>query len=100
MTIRIIPMRVGTSSSNFSISSSVGDHPHACGDKVKLASPETNILGSSPCVWGQEAEYEKIKNAIRIIPMRVGTSDLNNERNIVCRDHPHACGDKQTKTKY
>ena len=33
----IIPMRVGTSLFHFTFSSCVEDHPHACGDKMKLA---------------------------------------------------------------
>ena len=52
---RIIPTRVGTSPSNFPVSNSRKDHPHACGDKFGVI-PEGTTLD-------------------RIIPTRVGTRD-------------------------
>ncbi len=76
---RIIPTRVGTSKYPPSLSVTVGDHPHACGDK------DANTIRS-------------IGN-VRIIPTRVGTS----YRKMCCetsyRDHPHACGDKSLSAK-
>ena len=32
--------------------------------------------------------------------MRVGTSQTDFSASTYLKDHPHACGDKQTKTKY
>ena len=52
------------------------------------------VSGSSPCVWGQGAGGSSNKGRHGIIPMRVGTRLLDNERLRVAKDHPHACGDK------
>ena len=89
-------MRVGTRIIPPSNAYPNGDHPHACGDKVIFAISVNPFTGSSPCVWGQV--LNKILTELRngIIPMRVGTScnllDISARR----RDHPHACGDKQS----
>ena len=98
--IRIIPMRVGTSLSNFSISSLVGDHPHACGDKSAPTSIQVRTIGSSPCVWGQEVFLIIKELGIRIIPMRVGTSVKSICKVYLIWDHPHACGDKHRRRLY
>ncbi len=52
--LRIIPMRVGTSSFLHSFIRAIKDHPHACGDKL--------------------IEMQKRGYTVGIIPMRVGTS--------------------------
>ena len=70
---RIIPTRVGTRVLPFDIASSVGDHPHACGDKVIQLTHICSKLGSSPRVWGQAFYFPPALRAVRIIPTRVGT---------------------------
>ena len=52
-------------------------------------------LGSSPRVWGQGFMKERMRRYFRIIPTRVGTSDALAIGQLLPRDHPHACGDKQ-----
>ena len=52
--------------------------------------------GSSPRVWGQARLEENGKIIIRIIPTRVGTSQIAQFVNAISKDHPHACGDKVT----
>ena len=94
--IRIIPMRVGTSSIFYSIASQCGiipmrvgtrwiavinqavneDHPHACGDKYFFDNFIKLRQGSSPCVWGQVTFKHFPFVNTRIIPMRVGTSSI------------------------
>ena len=70
-------MRVGTRKAKQRYNWSVGDHPHACGDKKKGVKNMKPIAGSSPCVWGQVAKLgEEIRN-VGIIPMRVGTSSYH-----------------------
>ena len=71
--IRIIPMRVGTSSDTDSIKVLKGDHPHACGDKFLFLCCFFLFVGSSPCVWGQASFFPCFVSYSRIIPMRVGT---------------------------
>ena len=92
--IRIIPTRMGTSSISSSPSSSSRDHPHAYGDKYIATLLTDKHLGSSPRVWGQAHTYHGESTAIRIIPTRMGTRVVNNERNKRKMDHPHAYGDK------
>ena len=88
-------MRVGTSYLPSLLLRRLGDHPHACGDKVYTVIVTSHDLGSSPCVWGQEHSILTYTAHHRIIPMRVGTS--NKSMNVLCygKDHPHACGDKR-----
>ena len=52
-------------------------------------------LGSSPCVWGQVNLLTESPEKIRIIPMRVGTSQFSFRQLFFRQDHPHACGDKR-----
>ena len=70
----IIPMRVGTSTTNYDNIVADLDHPHACGDKKFVAQALLSVTGSSPCVWGQENINLDMDDVQRIIPMRVGTS--------------------------
>ena len=51
----IIPTRVGTSAMPMTPTTTVTDHPHACGDKVWPLLSLYHTRGSSPRVWGQEA---------------------------------------------
>ena len=70
---RIIPTRVGTSTT-FSVPILTrADHPHACGDKQCLCIVKNQRQGSSPRVWGQVIlNFGKI-HYHGIIPTRVGT---------------------------
>ena len=92
--LRIIPMRVGTSTVFHNQALPCADHPHACGDKFPRAMPVLIGVGSSPCVWGQVASSITIDFLSRIIPMRVGTSFVSVSNACSCSNHPHACGDK------
>ena len=70
---RIIPTRMGTSSSGSILLRQLEDHPHAYGDKVFqvfLSSPKE---GSSPRVWGQVQVRCTDMGHLRIIPTRMGT---------------------------
>ena len=71
---RIIPTRVGTSSTLLSLA------------------PTTQ--GSSPRVWGQASSLTSSFICDRIIPTRVGTRRIYVGLHTKVRDHPHACGDK------
>ena len=94
LSIRIIPTRVGTSDSTLDDLTIFKDHPHACGDKLQMNIYTDRNTGSSPRVWGQDWIQGKTERYERIIPTRVGTSDVDVFFNPFFRDHPHACGDK------
>ena len=71
---RIIPTRVGTRVFAYTNFLACEDHPHACGDKVRLSVTVSVEAGSSPRVWGQVDKKFDDLSAKRIIPTRVGTS--------------------------
>ena len=71
---RIIPTRVGTRVIADNNAIFPEDHPHACGDKVVHRKAKSGREGSSPRVWGQDADRLYQYDRIRIIPTRVGTS--------------------------
>ena len=50
--------------------------------------------GSSPRVWGQVKYTQTLRLLTRIIPTRMGTSHFIPIFRCVCKDHPHAYGDK------
>ena len=90
----IIPMRVGTRTSDVKNADGEWDHPHACGDKTTAILGLNLTPGSSPCVWGQVTELTETLGSYGIIPMRVGTSIVHVFLCDSREDHPHACGDK------
>ena len=90
----IIPTRVGTSKKSYRRQKGYEDHPHACGDKLMQKTARCFLLGSSPRVWGQDRGFHLQREACRIIPTRVGTSNLPIAKLSSSEDHPHACGDK------
>ena len=70
----IIPTRMGTSFDHAQRQLGVWDHPHAYGDKSLSGSLSYVKAGSSPRVWGQEAQPILQGKRWRIIPTRMGTS--------------------------
>ncbi len=91
---RIIPTRVGTRNLYFAPFCRIRDHPHACGDKLRIKSRLRQIVGSSPRVWGQAPSSWVVCSIYGIIPTRVGTSRKIFTGRGSVGDHPHACGDK------
>ena len=74
--LRIIPTRVGTSRDTEVRYINTEDHPHACGDKTVGLLVTHSHLGSSPRVWGQGWVTQVTASENRIIPTRVGTSNV------------------------
>ena len=74
---RIIPTRVGTSRTRTYPHQTEKDHPHACGDKHLQSLSHNQHIGSSPRVWGQDMALRSLPLRSRIIPTRVGTSNLH-----------------------
>ena len=92
--MRIIPTRVGTRIGENCVVIGNKDHPHACGDKSIKVLRFWKTRGSSPRVWGQVDTGNVNKGSQRIIPTRVGTSNVDKKSLAGETDHPHACGDK------
>ena len=71
---RIIPTRMGTSSTAMTFSLWYRDHPHAYGDKYMDEIAFETYGGSSPRVWGQALAVCQFPCVPGIIPTRMGTS--------------------------
>ena len=69
---------MGTSDDPLNQRSSVGDHPHAYGDKKKERKKMLTVGGSSPRVWGQVFVAAERLPVFGIIPTRMGTSFCTN----------------------
>ena len=91
---RIIPTRMGTSDFYQCRRPHFRDHPHAYGDKVYTVIVTSHDLGSSPRVWGQDADGILYCDHAGIIPTRMGTSGKVKHKRTQGEDHPHAYGDK------
>ena len=85
---------MGTSFFDNIVRLSIGDHPHAYGDKSYFANLGYIYGGSSPRVWGQAGDVHIRKHVPGIIPTRMGTSPVLIGKIIYLWDHPHAYGDK------
>ena len=105
---------MGTRFNEAHLQEAVEDHPHAYGDKCITFCRFYADIGSSPRVWGQDADTDSKFDNIRIIPTRMGTRATApasviiwhiiptrmgtrgglRPPNIVQWDHPHAYGDK------
>ena len=90
----IIPTRMGTRIRLKRQDLPTQDHPHAYGDKSMQRSANFLARGSSPRVWGQVLPLITIISLFGIIPTRMGTSRLYENRQSGIVDHPHAYGDK------
>ena len=75
-----------------------GDHPHAYGDKLLGVWLRQLGQGSSPRVWGQVLSVTHRAVSRGIIPTRMGTSCWGCGSGSKGRDHPHAYGDKLSKS--
>ena len=91
----IIPTRMGTRNVILPTSRRIWDHPHAYGDKIRIRTVISDLIGSSPRVWGQEKPIVHPYHESRIIPTRMGTSGGSPLRRKIVQDHPHAYGDKR-----
>ena len=87
---------MGTRKRLQTLSRSLGDHPHAYGDKYRKIKVKKGKSGSSPRVWGQVGFFHAIIVYRGIIPTRMGTSLKITLSAQEMKDHPHAYGDKKT----
>src|SRR5665811_1453067 len=92
-TVRFIPTRVGTTTSDKRSATAMSVHPHACGDHSGVMPVAAVISGSSPRVWGPHRNARPRARWGRFIPTRVGTT-TSLPGSLTARSvHPHACGD-------
>ncbi len=91
--LRFIPTRVGNTSSARRMASCVEVHPHACGEYFLRDTYVSECVGSSPRVWGIQANTTISGNVQRFIPTRVGNTTFQQQHNQDRAVHPHACGE-------
>ena len=91
-------MRMGTRTLYLSADVVIKDHPHAYGDKYNVGGTTPSKKGSSPRVWGQEIYDKLTEMRARIIPTRMGTRTGQYTDLPGYKDHPHAYGDKSSRT--
>ena len=85
---RIIPTRMGTSSSRTILHSLKRDHPHAYGDKRTGCVQKIPLPGSSPRVWGQASSVNIFPFERGIIPTRMGTRLKKSRKIAVLQNQP------------
>ena len=85
---RIIPTRMGTRPPCIPRRKNTRDHPHAYGDKPVRNSDSFALLGSSPRVWGQVVNRQRVLIKLRIIPTRMGTRLKKSRKIAVLQNQP------------
>ena len=76
------------------------DHPHACGEKDHHPRNICCEIGSPPRVRGKDSCSKSIDSLSGITPARAGKSASLIYRQLPCRDHPRACGEKEFDEEY
>ena len=76
------------------ISSAEGDHPRACGEKLKHDLVDSGKMGSPPRMRGKEIHATKALVIVGITPAHAGKRRLRLHLRRAERDHPRACGEK------
>ena len=93
---RFTPTRVGTTTTRDFNADIIAVHPHACGDNSGSSLGFLPLYGSPPRVWGQLMFDNKMFQAGRFTPTRVGTTTTLQGTAMVITVHPHACGDNSS----
>ena len=89
---RIIPAHAGLTGGRFVASSTVWDHPRACGAHCVLESFAAAHLGSSPRMRGSPSCVKQQNHDLGIIPAHAGLTMMIARFLINNGDHPRACG--------
>ena len=89
----IIPIRMGSTTSSTTCSTSRGDHPHTHGEHYQTLRTHTRKGGSSPYAWGARPPESLSAPAAGIIPIRMGSTLRRNRQRPESRDHPHTHGE-------
>ena len=91
---RITPAHAGKSTSGFSTSSKVKDHPRACGEKGITGRGHAVAMGSPPRMRGKGIKKAAEDVVPGITPAHAGKRAGARNRFQDFGDHPRACGEK------
>ena len=90
--LRIIPAHAGQTSSTYTESSWITDHPRACGANPQIFTDKEYMIGSSPRMRGKLRPVTARPSRIRIIPAHAGQTVSAVAQHNTLPDHPRACG--------
>ena len=74
------------------------DHPRVCGEKPNFICRWRANSGSPPRVRGKEREREYLCIMIRITPACAGKSTMRKTLEVIYKDHPRVCGEKNPRS--
>ena len=69
-------------------------HPHGCGERRLFGWPISNMIGSSPRLWGTRISRPLPSSRHRFIPAAVGNAYERVAESILTSVHPHGCGER------
>ena len=95
---RFIPTPVGNIVGYYVMIQYKPVHPHACGEHGIWPSISSQILGSSPRLWGTSFDFRFGSLPGRFIPTPVGNISYGKIMGIHQSVHPHACGEHPVRT--
>ena len=90
---RITPAGAGKTTSHFSHTSLLQDHPRRCGENVSYFHRFLSFLGSPPQVRGKQLQLFPRKPGCRITPAGAGKTVTACLPPRVSQDHPRRCGE-------
>ena len=94
--IGIIPAHAGNTKRARWKSSTVGDHPRACGEHGGLVYDQIQHRGPSPRMRGTRVLNTRRVLTTGIIPAHAGNTATGEYPSAGIRDHPRACGEHST----
>ena len=97
--VRSIPTRVGSTFAKSSSAYIHAVHPHACGEYNPLHGSRAVSSGPSPRVWGVRTPPKELTICGRSIPTRVGSTYTAPKILLSRPDHPHACGEYDSRLR-
>ena len=91
----ITPAYAGKSSADSSHTNRGRDHPRLCGEKLPVLVYPLHVQGSPPPMRGKVFNFGFLTDHKRITPAYAGKSVAQAALNVIMRDHPRLCGEKQ-----
>ena len=91
---RITPACAGNSSSSYSGTNSVRDHPRVCGEQLHGSEFNIRSIGSPPRVRGTAHPNKFTLPVRRITPACAGNRGKQRRRSLGPQDHPRVCGEQ------
>ena len=92
---RFTPTPVGNAVLTGKVTLSAAVHPHACGERSRVARAAWSLRGSPPRLWGTQLDRAEPRWAARFTPTPVGNAPSRSGGQPRPAVHPHACGERE-----